>query len=131
MQEIELKPVIVGDKRTVNPKHLIMGKIEDKRRNLERIQNENMQLLKRLSNVSPTYNHLQWKRERRENEKLIASKCKYPHIFRNGEIVPQQQSQTFYGGGGPGIGESQKLNRSQNHTSGQDLGGTQSTWQVS
>ena len=42
MQEIELKPVIVGDKRTVNPKHLYMGKIEDKRRNLERIQNENM-----------------------------------------------------------------------------------------
>ena len=37
MQEIELKPVLVGDKRNVNPKHLIMGKIEDKRRNLEKI----------------------------------------------------------------------------------------------
>ena len=34
MQEIELKPVIVGDKRTVNPKHLIMGKIEDKEQKL-------------------------------------------------------------------------------------------------
>ena len=66
MQEIELKPVVVGDRRTVNPKHLIMGRIEDKRRNLEKIQNENTQLLRRLSNVSPTYDHLKWKKERKD-----------------------------------------------------------------
>ena len=42
MQEIELKPVLIGDKRTINPRHLKVGKIEDKRRNFERIQNENM-----------------------------------------------------------------------------------------
>ena len=37
MQEIELKPVLIGDKRTINPKHLKVGKIEDKRRNFEKI----------------------------------------------------------------------------------------------
>ena len=42
MQEIELKPVLIGDKRTINPRHLKVGKIEDKRRNFEKIQNENM-----------------------------------------------------------------------------------------
>ena len=106
MQEIELKPVVVGDKRSVNPKHLVMGKIEDKRRRLETIQNENMQLLRRLSSVSPTYNHLKWKKERRENEKLIASKCKYPYVFSSGEAGPQLQSQTHYGGGYTGLGDS-------------------------
>ena len=86
-----------------------------------------MQLLRRLSNVSPTYNHLQWKKDRVENEKLIASKCKYPYALNSGEAMPSlQQSQTLYGGGYAGLGDSQKLNASQRTS--QDLGGTQNQW---
>ena len=58
MLEIEHKPFKSLDFSHIDKKkHIIFGKVDAKRREVERIEQENFRLLKRIHNVSPTYNH--------------------------------------------------------------------------
>lgn len=52
---------------------------ERRRRELVKITQENMALLKRLQQRPPTYNHLVWEQQRERNEALCDRICRYPY----------------------------------------------------
>lgn len=58
------------------------------RKNIKRIENENQQLLKRISEVSPTYKNSQMRQDRQKQVKLLKLKGKYPYEERHTELMP-------------------------------------------
>ena len=83
MKEIEHKPLKSLDFSHLNiKKHMIIGRIHAKRTEIERIENENFKLLKRIHAVSPTYDHSKMANFRKKQEYLIKKKCKYPYILQ-------------------------------------------------
>jgi hypothetical protein len=84
MKEIECKPFKSLDTTHVaNKKHVLLGRMEQKRRQLERIDAENLKMLKRIHGASPTYDHQRWRKQREEEEYLISQKSKFPYVMRN------------------------------------------------
>ena len=67
MKEIEL-----GQMNTLDQSHLrqsynlVSSKISHTRTKIKNIENENLQLLKRISNVSPTYRNSKMKNDRKK-----------------------------------------------------------------
>ena len=56
MKQIEVAQMATLDDRHMIPSHnLVSSKISHTRKNIRKIENENLQLLKRISAVSPTY----------------------------------------------------------------------------
>eukprot|EP00003_Mantamonas_plastica_P023389 TRINITY_DN41_c0_g2_i1.p1 TRINITY_DN41_c0_g2~~TRINITY_DN41_c0_g2_i1.p1 ORF type:complete len:292 (+),score=109.87 TRINITY_DN41_c0_g2_i1:195-1070(+) len=49
-----------------------------RKQELQRITEENLNLLKRIQQKEPHYNHLQWKQERKQNERMLKNICEYP-----------------------------------------------------
>ena len=82
MLEIEHKPFKSLDFSHIDKKkHIIFGKVDAKRREVERIEQENFRLLKRIHDVSPTYNHKVLQKQYDKNEKLTRLHCKYPYAL--------------------------------------------------
>jgi len=50
-----------------------------RKQELARITKENHQLLKRLQERQPTYNHLQWEQDRERNEQLCERICRHSY----------------------------------------------------
>ncbi|KAL7486137.1 hypothetical protein ACHAW6_011720 [Cyclotella cf. meneghiniana] len=46
---------------------------ERRKRELQRIMNENQQILRRIQNAEPAYNHIVWEEEAQKNEKILAN----------------------------------------------------------
>lgn len=56
-----------------------------RKRELQRITQENAQILRRIQGTMPMYNHWQWEKERADQERLVANICEYePSITRGG-----------------------------------------------
>jgi len=66
------------------PKSLNRG---HRRKELERITQENLSMLQRIQLKDPFYNHLDWAQERRENEKVMLNLCEYKTTRTNSKFV--------------------------------------------
>ena len=86
MQRIELNPSKLVSDSINDPHrhdHMFIGRIEGKRRQMEQIQAENLKILNRLQNVSPSVNFKKFYKDRVKNERTLDSLCKYPHLFKS------------------------------------------------
>ena len=50
---------------------------ERRKRELQRITKQNHQILKRIQDSRPTYNHLAWEREAEINDRILESICEF------------------------------------------------------
>ena len=50
---------------------------ECRKRELQRITKENYQILRRIQDARPTYNHLKWEEEAKVNNKILANICEF------------------------------------------------------
>ena len=81
MKEIELGQMHTLDDSHIRPSHnLITSKISHARTKIKNIENENLQLLKRISAVSPTYRNNKMRLDRQKQVKLLKMKGKYPYV---------------------------------------------------
>lgn len=74
------------------PNHILLGSLDVRKRKIETIQTQNMQILQRLSSVSPTYNVDKWRSDRSKKEKMLSNICRFPHIFKESDIYHDQNS---------------------------------------
>jgi hypothetical protein len=61
-----------------NAKFISMNK-ETRKRELMRVTQENQQLLRRIQQRQPTYNHLKWEQDRERNEQICERICRHPY----------------------------------------------------
>lgn len=54
---------------------------DSRRRELVRITNENQNILKRIQEAQPVYNHVQWEASWRKSERYLRTACVYPVIL--------------------------------------------------
>jgi len=66
----------------------VTGKISHTRKNIRKIENENVKLLRRITAISPTYNNSKMRMDREKQVKLLKLKGKYPYVEWNIEGVP-------------------------------------------
>lgn len=64
-----------GNKASVSYRHSLNK--ECRKRELQRITKENYQILRRIQNTRPTYNHRKWKEEAKENKRIVANICEF------------------------------------------------------
>ena len=58
---------------------------ESRKRELQRITRDNQQILRRIQDARPTYDHLAWEEKARENETIRNNICEFkPRKMRQG-----------------------------------------------
>ena len=81
MKEIEHKPFKSLDFSHVdNKRHLVYGRVDLKRRQIQRIEAENFKLLKRIHDVPPTYDRKKLDKESYKQDYLMKKHCKYQNL---------------------------------------------------
>jgi len=50
---------------------------ECRKRELQRITKENYQILRRIQDARPTYNHKKWEMEAKANKQILANICEF------------------------------------------------------
>ncbi|GFH51493.1 hypothetical protein CTEN210_07969 [Chaetoceros tenuissimus] len=50
---------------------------ERRKRELQKITNQNLQILKRIQQAKPTYNHKKWEEEAKANDRILANICEF------------------------------------------------------
>ena len=69
-----------------------------RKRELQRITRENQNILKRIQQREPNYNHLQWEEDRRLHESYLTNICEYPYRGkRRGQRDQTMASDMYYG----------------------------------
>lgn len=61
-----------------------------RKKELERITKENHQILKRIQNSTPMYDHTSWERDRRQQEQYLKNICEYGY----GAQKPKRRTRT-------------------------------------
>jgi SET domain-containing protein len=61
------------DNKNENVKYSHSLNKERRKRELQRITKQNLQILNRIQNAMPTYNHKVWEKEAKANEKILAN----------------------------------------------------------
>lgn len=81
MKEIELQNMqqMRDDTHFRTSHNLVNSKISHAKKNIRKIENENLQLLKRITAVSPTYQNSKYAKDRKKQVKLLKLKGKYPY----------------------------------------------------
>lgn len=80
MKEIEAAQMNTLDDSHLRQSHnLISSKVSHARKNIRKIEHENLQLLKRISAVSPTIRNVKLKKDREKQVKILKLKGKYPY----------------------------------------------------
>jgi len=80
MKEIELANMQTLDDSHIRAGHsLVHGRISHARQNIRKIEQENLQLLKRITSVSPTYQNSRYAKDREKTVKLLKIKGRYPY----------------------------------------------------
>eukprot|EP01082_Thalassiosira_pseudonana_P003442 g3271.t1 g3271 contig12:1750467-1751176(-) len=64
-----------------------LGK-ERRKRELQRITKENQQILRRIHNAQPAYNHAKWEEDAKRNDRILANICE----FKSRPLKRQEQS---------------------------------------
>jgi hypothetical protein len=54
---------------------------DSRRKELQRITNENLSILRRIQGVQPLYDHVRWEQEFRRTRSYLKNKCEYPVIL--------------------------------------------------
>ena len=70
----------LDDRHLRNSHNLVSSKISHTRKNIRKIENENLQLLKRISAVSPTVRNSKLRKEREKGVKVLKLRGKYPYV---------------------------------------------------
>jgi hypothetical protein len=60
-------------------------RVTKKRVHMMKITDENQRLLRRIQEVPPAYNHLQWEEEAKERDVIIRTMALYPEYYENKE----------------------------------------------
>jgi hypothetical protein len=75
-----------------------------RKKQLQKITQENQAILRRIQTREPTYNHMQWEEERRVNEQLMRNICEHPvpsdQFLNPGYEQYSRRPQGGQGGGG-------------------------------
>jgi hypothetical protein len=58
---------------------------DSRRKELQRITNENMGILKRIERVQPMYDHVKWEQDFRRTRKFMENKCELPVVLNNSQ----------------------------------------------
>jgi hypothetical protein len=66
-----------------------------RRKELQRITNENMGILKRIERVQPMYDHVKWEHEFRRSRRFLRNKCELPVVLPTGELEEIPSSNTM------------------------------------
>ncbi|KAL7442307.1 hypothetical protein ACHAXH_006434 [Discostella pseudostelligera] len=68
---------------------------ERRKRELQRITNENQKILKRIQGARPTYNHMRWEEEAKRNSDILQNICEFkPQPARKNE---QKEDDSMFG----------------------------------
>jgi len=60
---------------------------DQRKRELTRITKQNKQILRRLSESRPTYNHLKWKQEAKTNDNILSNICEFKKPLKRGSTL--------------------------------------------
>ena len=80
-----MKDIELGNMNTLDDSHLrasynlVSSKISHARKNVRKIENENLQLLKRINNASPTIRSSKMRMDRHKQVKLLKLKGRFPY----------------------------------------------------
>ena len=80
-----MKDMELGNMNTLDDSHLrasynlVSSKISNARKNVKKIENENLQLLKRINNASPTIRSSKMRMDRHKQVKLLKLKGRFPY----------------------------------------------------
>ena len=66
-----------------------------RKRELQRITLENQEILRRIQQREPNYNHAQWEEDRRQHERYMKNICEYPRVIGLKGGKKQQQKQGY------------------------------------
>jgi hypothetical protein len=73
-----------------------------KRLHMQRITEENQNLLKRIQEVPPAYNHLEWEEEARRRDEVMRNMTVYPEMLEKREAeAKEKKAKTIKGKKGP------------------------------
>ena len=68
-----------------------------RKRELQKITKQNQQILKRIQEAQPTYDHLKWEEEARTHDNILANICEFKTIkHRNDEMTYYDDEDSFY-----------------------------------
>ena len=68
-----------------------------RKRELQKITKQNKQILKRIREAQPTYDHYKWEEEAKNHDKILANICEFKTIqHRQDEMVEFCDEDSFY-----------------------------------
>jgi len=65
---------------------------ERRKRELQRISNQNLKILRRIQESKPTYNHCHWEEEAKANDRIIANISEFRKPSERGELGTRTRS---------------------------------------
>ena len=70
---------------------------ERRKRELQRITKQNHQILKRIQNSRPTYNHLAWEDQAKINDRILENICEFKpkKLLENGNLMSRHYNENF------------------------------------
>ena len=80
MSDIIRKPSFVLPSTSSNDLHRSLNR-DSRRKELQRITNENLHILKRIQGSQPMYDHVRWEQDFRRTRVYMKNKCEYPVIL--------------------------------------------------
>ncbi len=69
--------------------------VDHRRKELMKITEENLALLKRIQEKQPTYNSMKWIQDRKQNELYCKNICQYDYVLTNSSTTDSMRSFVF------------------------------------
>ncbi len=86
MSDIIQKPSFAPAEQPGPCKNVSLNR-DSRRKELERITNENLGILKRIERVQPMYNHVKWEHDFRRSRRFLKNTCEFPVILTGPECA--------------------------------------------